>query len=52
MDRRMSGTDLRQVLKKRGRVIPSTAVFLLGQAARALDSAHRQGLTTVISWVT
>src|ERR1051326_7874407 len=42
--RYVSGTDLRQVIKKRGRVIPSTAVFLLGQAARALDAAHRQGL--------
>jgi YVTN family beta-propeller protein len=40
----VSGTDLRQVIKKRGRVIPSQAVFLLGQAARALDAAHRQGL--------
>src|SRR6516225_11421346 len=26
--RYVSGTDLRQVLKKRGRIIPSTAVFL------------------------
>jgi hypothetical protein len=42
--RYVSGTDLRQVIKKRGRVIPSTAIFLLGQAARALDAAHRQGL--------
>ena len=42
--RYVSGTDLRQVLKKRGRIIPSTAVFLLGQAARALDAAHRRGL--------
>ncbi|MGH3149220.1 MAG: serine/threonine-protein kinase, partial [Streptosporangiaceae bacterium] len=42
--RYVSGTDLRQVMKKRGRVIPSTAVFLLGQAARALDAAHRRGL--------
>jgi Protein kinase domain len=42
--RYVSGTDLRQVMKKRGRVIPATAIFLLGQAARALDAAHRQGL--------
>jgi serine/threonine protein kinase len=38
------GTDLRQMLKKRGRLLPETAVFLLSQAARALDTAHRRGL--------
>jgi hypothetical protein len=42
--RYVSGTDLRQMLKKRGRILPATAVFLLGQAARALDAAHRKGL--------
>jgi serine/threonine-protein kinase len=42
--RYVSGTDLRQMMKKRGRVAPSTTIFLLGQAARALDAAHRQGL--------
>src|SRR6516225_7333160 len=42
--RYVSGTDLRQMLKKRGRLIPSTALFLTGQAARALDAAHRHGL--------
>jgi serine/threonine protein kinase len=42
--RYVSGTDLRQMIKKRGRIIPSTALFLLGQAARALDAAHRKGL--------
>ena len=42
--RYVSGTDLRQMIKKRGRLIPSTVVFLLGQAARALDAAHRRGL--------
>ena len=42
--RYVSGTDLRQMLKKRGRVVPATALFLLGQAARALDAAHRHGL--------
>src|SRR3984957_6616969 len=40
----VSGSDLRQMLKKRGRLQPETAVFLLGQAARALDAAHRRGL--------
>jgi serine/threonine protein kinase len=38
------GTDLRQMLKKRGRLPPETAIFLLEQAARALDAAHRRGL--------
>ena len=42
--RYVSGTDLRQMIKKRGRILPATALFLLGQAARALDAAHRQGL--------
>jgi serine/threonine protein kinase len=42
--RYVSGTDLRQVIKKRGRLQPETALSLLGQAARALDAAHRQGL--------
>ena len=42
--RYVTGTDLRQMLKKRGRLPPETAVFLLGQAARALDTAHRRGL--------
>ena len=42
--RYVSGTDMRQMIKKRGRIVPSTAVFLLGQAARALDTAHRKGL--------
>src|SRR5579859_5096547 len=40
----VSGTDLRQMIKKRGRLQPETAVLLLGQAARALDAAHRRGL--------
>jgi serine/threonine protein kinase len=35
---------MRQLLKKRGRISPSTALALLGQAARALDVAHRRGL--------
>jgi serine/threonine-protein kinase len=42
--RYVSGTDLRQILKKRGRLAPESALFLLGQVARALDSAHRRGL--------
>ena len=42
--RYVSGTDLRQMIKKRGRLIPETALFLLGQAARALDAAHHRGL--------
>ena len=42
--RYVAGTDLRQMIKKRGRVLPATAVFLLAQAARALDAAHRLGL--------
>jgi serine/threonine protein kinase len=42
--RYVSGTDMRQMLKKRGRIPASTALALLGQAARALDVAHRKGL--------
>jgi len=42
--RYVSGTDLRQMIKKRGRLAPETALFLLGQVARALDSAHHRGL--------
>jgi serine/threonine protein kinase len=42
--RYVSGTDLRQMIKERGRILPATALFLLGQAARALDAAHRKGL--------
>jgi serine/threonine-protein kinase len=42
--RYVSGTDLRQMIKKRGRLQPENALFLLGQVARALDAAHRKGL--------
>ena len=42
--RYVSGTDLRQMIKKRGRILPASALFLVGQAARALDAAHRRGL--------
>ena len=40
----VTGTDMRQLLKKRGRLQPGLAVYLLDQAARALDAAHRDGL--------
>jgi serine/threonine-protein kinase len=40
----VAGTDLRQMISKRGRLPAETAVFLLSQAARALDAAHRRGL--------
>jgi len=40
----VSGTDLRQMVKERGRLQPETAVFLLSQAARALDAGHARGL--------
>ena len=43
--RYVSGTDLRALLKKQEGPIPAAyAVFLVGQAARALDAAHRKGL--------
>src|ERR1700735_2907152 len=35
--RYVSGTDLRQMIKKRGRMLPATALFLVGQGAPALD---------------
>jgi serine/threonine protein kinase len=40
----VSGTDLRQIVRKRGQVCPDRALSLVGQAARALDAAHREGL--------
>jgi Protein kinase domain len=40
----VSGTDMRQMIKKHGRLRPEDAVFLLTQAARALDAAHARGL--------
>jgi serine/threonine protein kinase len=40
----VAGTDLRQMISKRGRLLPDTAIFLISQAARALDAAHRRGL--------
>src|SRR5580658_4556174 len=42
--RYVSGTDLRQIVRKRGQVCPDRALSLVGQAARALDAAHREGL--------
>jgi len=42
--RYVSGTDMRQMIKKRGRILPATGLFLVSQAARALDAAHRMGL--------
>jgi serine/threonine-protein kinase len=42
--RYVSGTDLRQLIAERGWLAPDATVHLLGQAARALDSAHRRGL--------
>jgi YVTN family beta-propeller protein len=42
--RYVTGTDLRQMLKQRGPLPTDEAVFLISQAARALDAAHRRGL--------
>ena len=42
--RYVPGTDMRQMIKKRGRIPAPTALFLLAQAARALDAAHARGL--------
>jgi len=42
--RYVSGTDMRQMIKKRGRILPASALFLVSQTARALDAAHRKGL--------
>ena len=42
--RYVSGADLRSVLKVRHRLPPDEALTLIGQTARALDAAHRQGL--------
>ena len=42
--RYVAGTDLRRMLENRGRLAPDYAVYLLSQAALALDAAHRRGL--------
>jgi hypothetical protein len=47
----VAGTDMRQMIKKRGRIVPEAALFLLAQAARALDAAHRRGLAPGVSGV-
>ena len=40
----VTGTDLRDVLLKKGALDPARAVDLLEQCASALDAAHRRGL--------
>jgi len=42
--RYVAGSDLRAVLKRQQVLAPDQAVLLTGQAARALDAAHRHGL--------
>jgi hypothetical protein len=42
--RYVGGADLRAVLRAHGYLIPAQALPLIGQAARALDAAHRRGL--------
>jgi serine/threonine-protein kinase len=43
--RYVAGTDMRALLKKKdGPLSPADSVFLVSQAARALDAAHRKGL--------
>jgi serine/threonine-protein kinase len=42
--RYVSGTDLRRLIAEGGPLAPDTAIYLLDQAARALDTAHRRGL--------
>jgi hypothetical protein len=42
--RYVAGTDMRALLKKQAPIPPADAIFLVGQAARALDAAHRKGL--------
>src|SRR2546430_6458151 len=39
--RYVAGSDLRAVLKARDRISPAQSLLLIGQAARALDAAHR-----------
>jgi serine/threonine protein kinase len=40
----VTGTDLRQLPQENERLAADRAVLLIGQAARALDTAHRHGL--------
>jgi serine/threonine protein kinase len=42
--RYVAGSDLRTVLRQRERISPGQALLLIGQAGRALDAAHRNGL--------
>jgi serine/threonine-protein kinase len=42
--RYVAGTDLRSLLRKHGPLSPADSLFLIGQAAMALDAAHRRGL--------
>jgi serine/threonine protein kinase len=42
--RYVAGADLRAVLKAHEHLSPAQAILLIGQAGRALDSAHRAGL--------
>src|SRR5215472_13957381 len=42
--RYVAGSDLRAVLKRQQVLAPDQAVVLIGQAARALDAAHRHDL--------
>ena len=42
--RYVAGSDLRAVLRSHRRISPAQALLLVGQAARALDVAHRRGL--------
>ena len=42
--RYVAGTDLGRLIANNGWLAPETAVFLLEQAARALDAAHGRGL--------
>ena len=42
--RYVHGADLRRVLKAQECIAPDQALMLVGQAGRALDAAHREGL--------
>ncbi len=47
--RYVSGTDMRQMIKKRGRILPATALFLVGQAARRSTPRTARGWCTATS---
>jgi hypothetical protein len=42
--RHIEGPDLRELLRREGRLEPERALHLLGQVAQALDTAHAAGL--------